>query len=412
MKRLFVVIGTLMTGGCATPWSGPVADTTGRTKPAPVESVPLRDAEPEPVTAMAAVEAFLDRTRDYQLDHRAEPPAWSAAPTIEATHLRAMPGPADSQPVNNPQTVEAKTTLPEMRSVANAQVSLDSTPPRPRQAVPVLQQLRVREAPAPLKESPEPTTPSARTTNQPLDAVEGDVVDDADRFLEALSRRAKGSGRFADALRLRVLRDLLDRPNSVADDDAASTLPMEARRLASQWVDVYRALSEVAESPLQPCDEAIERIERTRELLVERADPTVSAIALCRKVVTFGVYEPMPLDELAAGRAIQTIVYCELKNLRSELTPEGQNRTLLSSRLELFGADGRSVWSQEEPNIEDLCRRKRSDFFIAQRIMLPANLPAGEYVLKVTITDELSNRMNEGSLPFTLRAQGTVAKNP
>ena len=98
-------------------------------------------------------------------------------------------------------------------------------------------------------------------------------------------------------------------------------------------------------------------------------------MAFCRKVVTFGVYEEMAPESFVAGRGIRTIAYTEIRDFRSERNEDGQYLTRLATRLEVLTADGRSVWGHEESDIVDLCRRRRTDFFIAQRVALPPTLP-------------------------------------
>ena len=68
------------------------------------------------------------------------------------------------------------------------------------------------------------------------------------------------------------------------------------------------------------------------------------------------------------------------------------------------------MWHYEEPDIEDLCRQRRMDFFIAQRVALPPTLPAGEYVLKVLVEDKLSGRAHEAVYPLTISSGFSAAK--
>ena len=79
-------------------------------------------------------------------------------------------------------------------------------------------------------------------------------------------------------------------------------------------------------------------------MLADRADPIVSNVALCRKVVTFGVYEEMSDEDFVAGRTNPTIVYSEIRNLRSEPVEGGQYRTQLGTRIEILTVEGDSVW--------------------------------------------------------------------
>jgi hypothetical protein len=158
----------------------------------------------------------------------------------------------------------------------------------------------------------------------------------------------------------------------------------------------------LAIDPLGVGAHALERIDELRQAVADRGDPIVVEVALCRNVVTYGVYEEMPPEAFVAGRTTQTIAYSEVRNFRSELSDDGTYSTVLATRLEVFTVDGHSVWQHEEPEIKDMCRRRRTDFFIAQRITLPPTLPAGDYVLKVMVEDKLSGRASEASHPFAL----------
>jgi hypothetical protein len=117
----------------------------------------------------------------------------------------------------------------------------------------------------------------------------------------------------------------------------------------------------------------------------------------------------MMREEFVAGRSTSTIVYYEIRNLRSEETRDYQFRTLLATRLEMFTLDGKSVWRREEPEIEDLCRQRRTDFFVAQRIALPPAIPAGEYILKVYAEDKLSGMATEASHQFSIFSPMSIA---
>ena len=132
-------------------------------------------------------------------------------------------------------------------------------------------------------------------------------------------------------------------------------------------------------------------------------------VALCRKVVTFGVYEEIPHEGFVTGRPIPAIVYSEIRNLRSEPEADGRFRTSLATRLELLTSDGKPVWEHEEPGIADLCRRRRTDFFIAQRVVLPPLLAAGEYVIKVLVEDKLSGKANEATHRFAVLSPAALA---
>jgi len=168
----------------------------------------------------------------------------------------------------------------------------------------------------------------------------------------------------------------------------------------------------VARDPQLAGQEALDTVDELQSALADRVDPEIATIALCRNVTTFGVYDEMESDEFVAGRTLRTIVYSEIENLSAEQTAEGDFRTLLATRLEVLTADGRSVWQHEEPEIEDVCRRRRADFFIAQRISLPPVLGEGDYVLKAFVEDKLSGKANESIYQFHVYSPTSIARGP
>lgn len=147
------------------------------------------------------------------------------------------------------------------------------------------------------------------------------------------------------------------------------------------------------------------------ESMLVRLDPVISNMALCTKVTTFGVYEELPPEALIAGRAVHAVVYSEIDYLTSERGADGLYESRLATRLELFTAEGKSLWHQEEPEIRDSCRRRRRDFFVAQRMTLPPTLPVGDYVLKLTVEDLSSGRMTERVHPVRLELAESVARS-
>jgi hypothetical protein len=138
-----------------------------------------------------------------------------------------------------------------------------------------------------------------------------------------------------------------------------------------------------------------------------QSELTISTVALCSIVKTFGVYTPMDAAHFIAGRDNQTVVYCEVQNFQSRLTADSQWQTQLTEKLVLYTESGLPVWpdpSVPEP-VTDLCRQKRHDFFIARLVTLPRNLSVGRYVLKLTVTDQSAHRVAEASQPITIVAE-------
>jgi hypothetical protein len=197
---------------------------------------------------------------------------------------------------------------------------------------------------------------------------------------------------------------------ALGEDQAAGeiseNLSPEARRILSTFVQTAGAARRAARDPMMVASSDLDSAGALHATLKALADPVVESISFCRRVGTFGVYDEMAEEDFVAGRSTATIVYCEVRNVTSSPTADGQHRTLLGTQMRILTADGRTVWEEEVPEIEDLCRNRRTDFFLAKRIALPAELEPGEYVLKVFVEDKLSGKGHEGARRFHIGQPG------
>lgn len=406
-----VVIGTaLLLGpatGCLT-FPQQQADVQQLTGTEPVEAVSENadsTGKASDQMPLDAIEEFLRLTEQYALEEPSNPaPALGTEPPAESRVEIAAP----PQPTSTPPTTQTTSPAPATQAFANAQVDLaapaESAPVTPL-AIPVVHRVSVR-TPAPPTNSTA-SEPVNATVNTPL-RVHGEV--ERNLFESVLAQLADEADNddFEAQWRLRLAQLAL------GSQDAARTLPYELtgteRHILQGLVDVGLAVSRAARDPVHAAENALARIDELRTTLVGLADPTITTVAFCRRVVTFGVYEEMETTEFGAGQTVHTIVYCEIRNFTSELTEDERYRTLLGTRLEALTADGQSVWEHEEPDIEDLCRRRRTDFFLAQRIALPPTLPPGDYILKVLVEDHLGGKAHEASHPFSITTATSIAR--
>jgi hypothetical protein len=151
---------------------------------------------------------------------------------------------------------------------------------------------------------------------------------------------------------------------------------------------------------IQPLLEMADRLRSEAEL-------TIPTIALCTRVDSFGVYKPVPSIRFAAGNVNEVIVYCEVANFTSIQNEQKMWETRLKEELVLYTDTGLAVWP-EKSNAElfvDNARNRRHDFFIPRKIKLPATLTIGRYLLKITLTDERSNRVAEATTPIEIVAE-------
>lgn len=129
---------------------------------------------------------------------------------------------------------------------------------------------------------------------------------------------------------------------------------------------------------------------------------TIVHADLCRSVAGFGVYEPLASHNFLAGRANRAIVYVEVENFAAAKLDDNRREVRLSQELILYKEDdGLAVWRHEPTQITDVSRNRRRDFYVVQMITLPARLSAGKYRLKVRITDQHGDSVDE----MTMRVQ-------
>jgi hypothetical protein len=111
----------------------------------------------------------------------------------------------------------------------------------------------------------------------------------------------------------------------------------------------------------------------------------VASLQLCRKVHSFGSYEPWTGATVRAGQRV--LLYCEMTGLHYE--PAGSGfASRLSSRVELRTAgSGAVIWQQQLGIAKDDCTRIRHDYYVSYRLTLPEALPVGKHRLRIVQTD-------------------------
>lgn len=127
----------------------------------------------------------------------------------------------------------------------------------------------------------------------------------------------------------------------------------------------------------------------------------ISEMRICKRVFGFGRTEPPASSACKAGQVV--LLYCELDGVRDEETADGFRSRLAATVAIVPASGGQPVWSEDLGIAEDHCDRRRRDFFVNFRITLPANLPPGEYQIRLTQKDLLAGTDASRSLPLTVR---------
>ena len=93
------------------------------------------------------------------------------------------------------------------------------------------------------------------------------------------------------------------------------------------------------------------------------------------------------------------IVYVEVEDFVAAPTDDDKREVRLTQELILYKeSDGLAVWRHEPTQIVDVSRNRRRDFYVVQMIALPARLGEGRYRLKVRLTDQHGDSIDETTL--------------
>ena len=132
----------------------------------------------------------------------------------------------------------------------------------------------------------------------------------------------------------------------------------------------------------------------------------VRTMRLCKLVQGYGVFQPFKTNRFLVGRQHPVILYTELENFQRETDPTGQYVVRLTQEVALYTAtsDALKIWGTKPVTFDDTSRNRRRDFYTTHPIRLPARLPPNRYLLKLTITDEIAQTVDEATLPIEVVA--------
>lgn len=183
---------------------------------------------------------------------------------------------------------------------------------------------------------------------------------------------------------------LLDWMSGVDEVDEASPL----------WQTILSALATTTAPGPSDDHERARAVRSAIEALEDQAPLEITDLRLCRKVNGFGNFESIDSASCLPGKPV--IVYCELSGVRYESS--GENfRSRLASQVDILTAKGdRTVWSHPLGTVEDLCPRRRRDYYVPYRINLPRSLARGNYKLRLTQKDLMTDRTSSQTIPLAI----------
>ena len=202
---------------------------------------------------------------------------------------------------------------------------------------------------------------------------------------------------------LRMLYQMADQPERTFE-------PIHGIDPADQefWQQTLWAISNYFDTAAMPdsVDRATQTVAQLRtaiERLQETAKLELRNVSFCHKINSFGSYESFPRNEFSPGQPV--LVYAEVNNFKSEPASNGQFRTILRSAIEIYraGSDGELLERIPFQPTEDLCHNHRRDYFHSYEFTIPQRTGMGPHVMKLTVEDQLSQKIATYSLNFTVK---------
>ncbi len=245
-----------------------------------------------------------------------------------------------------------------------------------------------------LKRSDHPANrPAVRTTSSSSDL--------ADTIRELEARVAKNPHQYDDLYKLRLLY-------AATGQKAKATAPVPGldaahAELLNAMLSVVTRGDQVLTQPSASSSQALMAVEELGRLLRQQTSVIIPKVALVTRVNSFGDYVAVDPPVFEQGKPVHVFVYTEIANFRSEPTADGRLRTVLSESIHVYDSSGKVVYEKSVPQFEDRTITPRRDFFYPFEIKLPADLPAGQYALKVTVEDKLSATTDQQRVTLTIR---------
>jgi len=303
-------------------------------------------------------------------------------------------------------------------TVASPAAAAPSRPPQPTASNP--EPVVSLDAPAPPQPAPREPTPREKRLEYAKQLAQLLIPDGADTRSPLRSVLPLIA---LETIQPGVATAELNRLLATLNDGERSTVET-VRRLMAQ----LEAQADTGADPKALAEAVRSEVDRAQPKPSPPAMLALGNVALCRKVEAFGRFTAYPGSSYVAGRKVPMIVYTEVENYAqardadlpsagAARRPSGERWALeLSQEIHLYSSDGTLCWFVKEQTHRDTSQSKRRDFFLVQRIDLPATLSLGRYTLKVIGRDKAAAALGgtsephaEVNIPISIVADNAVA---
>jgi hypothetical protein len=362
-------------------------------------AVPVARVAPLPNSPQSTL-ASVSRAALLPATVAMEPPSEMASiePVSSGSSTEPSPGRLELSKAEPPPFVPAPTPMLdaalERARVAEAIVAAEMArppgPPSPAPAAPA-----DPKPPSPAVELPKPEPSTLAEADPPERAKPADPPRPEDLWRDGVHKLASlararveqsaGSG-TAWGLRARVLSWLAE-PDIDPDNGQSEA-------------DGVRAVLRVLDDAPTEAHRRGDEVRAAVHVIEDRAPLEIADLRLCSKVERFGDFEPFDPPVRKAGQPV--IIYSEVDGVWHEPT-SGGFRTRLAAQVEIVtDGGGPSILTRPLGTAEEVCRRRRRDYYIAYKLILPRSLAPGEYRLRLTEKDLTSDRSATREIGFAI----------
>lgn len=134
---------------------------------------------------------------------------------------------------------------------------------------------------------------------------------------------------------------------------------------------------------------------------LEAASPLeLQNLEFIQSVDSFGQFKPFPSHDFQAKQEV--LLYVEVDNFSTK-DVGGQFETVLQSSYEIYDQGGRRIDARHFPEVKDLCRVRRRDFYVPYRIYMPDDISPGSYRLELTVRDPAADKFGQSTIEFRIK---------
>ena len=235
-----------------------------------------------------------------------------------------------------------------------------------------------------------------------LSELSEDVLYDA--LAQQLSKAPVGeepAERTARLIRLRHLLVLSGNPDA-AVEKISGLSGAEQEFLRHQLLGLWTIIDPEGHptSPSRRFTSAVPQIREAAKFAAAATDALeVRALAFCTDIQSYGQFKRFEGNRFDAGQ--QVILYCEIDNFTAKRV-DGGFETHLQGSYDIYDSENRKVLSQLLPGDLQVSTNYLRDYFIAYQMLIPQELPAGTYKLRLTMEDRNGKKYGNSDVPFEI----------